>query len=119
MEVLSNGFSPANRVRGFLQLMLPKFLACPGTSDYSPLLLGSVLKLGNLVHLQCQQARCLQHVCVSLPPDINSMVISLLEQVERGKCLPALGVSGTLREAMTVLRLERGTGYALQSVTCQ
>lgn len=45
-------------------------------------------------------------------------MISLLEQVERGKCLPALGVSGTLREVMTVLRLERGTGCALESVTC-
>lgn len=59
-------------------------------------------------------ATCL---CLS-PPDINPVMISLLEQVERGKCLPALGVSGTLREVMTVLRLERGTGCALESVTC-
>lgn len=35
---------PTHRVRGSLQPMLPKYLACPGISDCSPLLLASVLK---------------------------------------------------------------------------
>lgn len=48
-----------------------------------------------------------------------TVMISLLEQVEKGKCLPVPGVPGTLREVMTVLRLEGGTGCASQSVTCQ
>lgn len=71
----------AHRVKGFLQLPLPKCLACLGTPGYFPLLLGSVLKLGNLLHLQCHQKRCLPSVCVALPPDTNSVMISLLEQV--------------------------------------
>lgn len=37
-------------------------------------------------------------------------MISLLEQVERGKDLPAPGVSETLREVVTALRLGRVMG---------
>lgn len=79
----------AHRVKDFLQPTLLKRLTCPGTPGYFPLLLGSVLKLGNLMHLWCQQTRCLPSVCVSLPPDTNPVMISLLEQVERGKRLRA------------------------------
>lgn len=47
-------------------------------------------------------------VCVSVPPDINPVMISLLEQVEKGKCLPVPGVSGTLKRSDDSAEAGRG-----------
>jgi len=96
MGVLSKDFSPADKARGPLQPTLLQVFGLPRLIRLFP---------GVYAEISDSWARCLPRACASLPPDVNPDVISLLEQLVRGKRLPALGVSGTLREVVTELRL--------------
>lgn len=96
MGVFSKDFPPADKARRLLQPTLLQVFGLPGLIRLFP---------GVYAEISDSWARCLPRACASLPPDVNPEVISRLEQLVRGKCLPALGVSETLKEVVTELKL--------------
>lgn len=109
MGVLGNGFSPTGAGRGCLQ---PQIFGLPRHIRPFPFTAGVWAEIGeSCTYNSSRQDLC---VCVSVTPNTNSVMISLLEQVEKGKCLPVPGVSVTLRDDSA----EAGRGHWLCLTIC-